>query len=123
MHLADSQFNEAALRELGIEASSLLHASNFEGLASRFGYALAREREPAQALEEDIRALFGPESALTHVSSRSVTVNFLEPNDIGLLAEVTVQTGFGERALAALDLVVAAGPGGKRLFLEQVRAG
>ena len=61
MKLLPAQTDEKSLAAFGKEASTMLMRRDYSGLANRFGYALAYERDPALAIEADfLRAAGSP---------------------------------------------------------------
>ena len=87
MKLHAKQTDERSLSRLGEEASTLLIQRDYSGLVSRFGYALARDREPATALEADyLRATASPLEGKR--KDTMVKVKYFEPNDAGLWGRI-----------------------------------
>jgi len=118
----DGRVDAAALSALGAEAVGLLCSDNIYGLASRFGYALALNREPAVAIQEDLRSCLADARAasLMPAPKHAPTVKYLEPNDSGLFAvvECVALTVTGDKVL--VELIVTDKHGDKYVTLEQI---
>jgi hypothetical protein len=105
------------------EAVGLLVAGEYQALAAKFGYALAYDREPASAIEADLKVglsnvdaarLTGPASL-----SASAVVHF-KKNDTGLHSAVDFDVAADNGAKILVSLVVT-GQGEERyLSLEDV---
>jgi hypothetical protein len=53
----DGPFDTKTLTAVGVEALRLLCFGNLADPAARFGYALAYQREPATAIQDDLELL------------------------------------------------------------------
>ncbi len=69
MEIHDSQCDEVSLAQLGEEASKLLAQGDYRALAERFGYALAFDKEPVEAIR------IGVEACLSQGIRRSCWLN------------------------------------------------
>lgn len=115
--------SDEQLSDLGVEAVGLLVAGQYETLAATFGYAIAYDRDPASAIEADLRLRLTETGAAKLVppapqSAKSV-VHF-QKNDTGLhsAVELEAQTDSGAKVLVSL---VVTGQGDERhLTLEDV---
>src|SRR5690606_22102928 len=90
MQLSAHQTDEAQLTQLGLEATALIRAGDLAAAVARFGYALAQEREPSVALQEDLAdclAQLGA-GALAPDQPIATIVRYLAENDSGLFAAV-----------------------------------
>ena len=84
MKLLENQIDKAALSRVGEEAISLLEKRDFPSLASRFGYALSFERDPATAIEKDFQTCVAACQGLSdqqRAVTASVVVKYYRPND------------------------------------------
>src|SRR5271167_675659 len=91
MKLLASQIDEVSLCRLGEEVVSLLKKRDFPSLADRFGYALAFERQPATAIEEELQTCIAASQGLPEQQDAeiaSIVVKYFRPNDSGLFALV-----------------------------------
>ncbi|MFA5940481.1 MAG: hypothetical protein WC809_14075 [Sinimarinibacterium sp.] len=121
MQLSEHQYNEPALRQFGEEATTLLLAGRFDDLANRFGYAIANGREPAKAIEDDFTgALSGSGVDEARKAKHAVFVKHFKQNDTKLLALVESRITLSADKTLLVELIVAAAPEGKRLYLEQI---
>lgn len=102
MKLLPTQIDERSLSGFGEEASVMLIRHDYSGLAKRFGYALAYDREPAAAMEEDyLRAAASPFEAMPEVK-----VKYFKPNSTGLFAAVACTVPVAGKAAVLLELIV-----------------
>lgn len=123
MKMTDDQAAPEALAAFCDEAAQLLSTGDFHALASKFGYALAFERDPATAIRDDLSAIlaelgaasFGPPSSLP-------SVRRFAPNDTALIASVEqrIPTNNGRHVL--IELVVSEHAAERHLVLEQISA-
>lgn len=91
----------------------MLMKKDFSGLAKRFGYALAYDRSPAAALEEDfLRALASPYKMVS-TADPEIVVKYFKPNSTGLFAVVECTVAVADGAAVLLDLIVT-GTGRKK---------
>jgi hypothetical protein len=91
MRLLNSQINELSLSGFGEEACRLFIARDFRGLAEKFGYALAYNRDLAAAIEADFDSCLSGNSESRNEQGaivKSITVKNFQPNDTGILAVV-----------------------------------
>ena len=106
MKLLPGQIDERSLSGFGEEASAMLIRHDYSGLANRFGYALAYDREPAAGIEEDyLRAAISP-LEMTTAALASVKVKYFKPNGTGLFALVECVVPVAEKAAVLLELIV-----------------
>jgi hypothetical protein len=123
MQLLESQTNASSLSAFGAEAVGLLCSGEFRALADRFGYALAFDREPAKAIEEDLATclaeiqsnVFAPSNARP-----SATVKFFKPNATGLFAVVECPVPTENGAQLLVELIVTLAREHKHVTLEQI---
>jgi len=57
MKLLKSQADETTLTNFGAKAAQLIKEQKYCELVEKFGYALAHDREKAEAVREDMRAI------------------------------------------------------------------
>jgi len=116
--LDDSQLQSAAA-----EVVSLLATGNFATLADRFGYALARGRDKASAIEADLavclaeigsRRLVG----MDHSSAPLVKHYRQNPSRMHASVECVAETQSGGRIL--VELVVTGSGAERHIGLEQM---
>ena len=124
MQIADDQTSEPALAALGYEAVQLLCSGEIAALAARFGYALASDRQPVSAIQEDLASCLVQLQATGLAGSQKplVTVIFFEPNASSLFAsiECVAPTIHGQGVL--VELVVTYTGTRKHVVLEQPSA-
>jgi hypothetical protein len=118
----DGRADANSLSALGAEAVSLLCSKDISGLAKRFGYALAFDREPSVAIEEDLRVCLADAraSSLIPGPKHTPTVKYLEPNDSGLFAVVEAVALADNGAKVLVELIVTDKQGDKHVTLEQI---
>jgi hypothetical protein len=113
------QTDERSLRAFGEEASALLRHHEYSTLVDRFGYALAFDRDPAAAIEEDyLRAAASPHQ--TAPDERSIKVSYFKPNSAGLFALVECQVPLAQTSFVLLELVVTGSGEEKHITVEDV---
>ena len=122
MQIADSEFDEASLAALGVEALTLLSTGNFQALAKRFGYAMAHGRDPAMAIQADLASTLASVGAtsLVHADGDAPKVGYFKSNETGLLAlvEGLARTNYGNAIL--VELVVTGRGDEKFITLEDI---
>lgn len=120
MKLQHAQLEEATLRKLGCEASTLLIQRNFSALADRFGYALADGRPIGAALEAD--CINPVTSALPSASNdnQPVSVTYFAPNETGLFALVECIVPTSNDKSLLLELIVAGKGEEKHISIEDI---
>jgi hypothetical protein len=123
MKLLNSQICEPSLSNFGEEACRLFIARDFQGLADRFGYALAYDRDLAAAIEADFdHCLSGHSGARSEQASivESVRVRNFQPNDTGLLAVVECILLVHKGARVLVELIAAKNGENVHLYLEDI---
>jgi hypothetical protein len=118
----DGRADVTALSALGAEAVSLLCSRDIDGLAKRFGYALAFDREPAVAIQEDLKSCLADArgTSVMPASKHTPTVKYLEPNEPGLFAVVECVALTDNGAKLLVELIVTDKQGDKHVTLEQI---
>ena len=123
MTLLPIQENEASFLSFGREAVSLLEKRDFQSLADRFGYAVAADKSPRVAIEEDFRSCL----AAFHASSEprpsvppSTVVKYFKPNSGNFFALIECVFTTPEGCPILVELIVSASGKDKHVFLEQI---
>jgi hypothetical protein len=118
----DGRADTTSLSALGAQAISLLCSEDINGLARRFGYALAFDREPAVAIQEDLRSCLADlrAASLMPAPNHPPTVKYLEANDSGLFAVVACVALTDNGARVLVELIVTDKQGDKHVTLEQI---
>ena len=116
MKLLDNQLDKASLSKIGEEACQLLIARDFLGLADRFGYALAGNRDEASAIECELKSCLSGRNFLS-AEVESVTVRNFKPDDDMFHSLIECVLLFDRRARVLVELIVAKN---MNLYLEQI---
>ena len=119
MKLHPTEIDEASLTNLGKEACAMLTNHDYSGLANRFGYALAYNRLPAAAIEEDFMLASSSPYRMEENKTPSIRVKYFEPNDTGLYAVVECDAPISSKESVALELIVT-GKAAKYITLEGI---
>jgi hypothetical protein len=116
--------DKKALADAGVEALRLLCSGNIADLAARFGYALAYQREPATAIQDDLRFCLTQVGAVSLVPpvDPEPNVKYFKANDTGLLAVVECLAFADNGAKVLMELIVAGCDAEKRITLEDISA-
>ena len=125
MKLLENQMDKASLSKFGEEACRLFIARDFQGLADTFGYALAYNRDIAQAIKADFEDCLSSHSSNSDSGTttiESVTVKNFKPNDTGLLSVVECVLLMDKRTRILIELIAAGNGQDKNLYLEDVNA-
>ena len=120
MELLSWQCDVLGLSMLGKEASTLLMLHDFNGLASRFGYALANGRAPVVAIEADYRRALESPHKISQGQEPSIAVKFFQPNNTGLFAVVESMMPVSHEAAVLLALIVTSSGEAKHITLEDI---
>lgn len=123
MKLPIERTNVESLSEYGRDAIALLCSGNVRELGARFGYALAYDRNPADALLEDTESCLGELRAsriLGLAAGRAIVVEYFDPNDTGLFALVESPLVADNGADALLELIVTAEGRDRHITVEQL---
>jgi hypothetical protein len=124
--LLPTQTDEASLLRLGREVVSLLENRDFRSLADRFGYALAFERSPATAIEEELHSCIAEYRASAEGQPSvlpSMIVKYFKQNDPVLpflFAVVECVFAASEGCPILAELIVTSSGGDKYITLEQI---
>lgn len=84
----------------------MLKEHDYSGLADRFGYALAYDREPAAAIEADFLVATASPHKVMPSEQQSVVVKYFQPNSTCLIAVVECTVPVAEGAAVFLELIV-----------------
>jgi hypothetical protein len=123
MKLLPTQTDEAALLRFGREVVSLIERRDFQSLADRFGYALAGEKSPVIAIEEEFQgciAKFRASSEQRPPALPSMVVKYFEPNRANLFAVVECVFGTPEGCPILAELIVSLAGEDKYVTLEEI---
>lgn len=122
MQIADNQFDEASLAALGVEALSLLTTGNVQVLAKRFGYAMARVRDLATAIQADLASALVSVGAtsLVHADGHPPNIGYYTSNKTGLLALIEVRASTNNGKAILVELVVTGRGDEKFITLEDI---
>jgi hypothetical protein len=108
---------------LGEEVVSLLKKRDFPSLADRFGYALAFERQPATAIEEELETCIAACHGLSDQQSAvfaSIVVKYFNSNESGLFALVECIFDAAKGCPILAELIVSSDGKDKYVTLEQI---
>jgi hypothetical protein len=98
----------------------MLMQRDYAGLAGRFGYVRAFDRELAAAIEADfITAAASPHNDAPE-ESPSIVLQYFKPNSTGLFAAVDCTVTIGEAASVFLSLIVTGKGEDKYVTLEDI---
>ncbi len=122
MKITEDQMEHQHLASLGLEAIQLLCSGELSALASRFGYALAYDRDPAIVIQEDLA------SCLTKLGANTLAppgnpvpkVGYFKKNDTGLIALIEFLLFADNEKQLLVELVVTGNSTEKHLTLEQI---
>jgi len=119
----DRETGQSSLAAYGAEAARLPCSGRIDALASRFGYALAYDREPAAAIREDLsRCLAEVDARSLALGSEAPAVTYFEPNDAKLVALVERLTVADNGRHVLVELVVAGDASVQHMTLEDISA-
>jgi hypothetical protein len=122
MQITDDQTAVQSLADFGLHATQLLCSGDFVTLAKQFGYALAYERDPATAIQDELTLSLAEVGAtsLGPPSNAPPSVSYFKPNDTGLLALIEQYIPTDGNGHVLLELVVSSRGEGKHIWLEQI---
>jgi len=109
-----------SLSQLGAEAVALFATRDFQDLADRFGYALAYDRDPAQAIAADLESALLNRREPPEKQTPSITVKYFKPNSTKLVALVECVMLFDNKVPILVELIVNSFDGGMNIYLEDV---
>jgi hypothetical protein len=124
MRLSRDRLDAASLAELGLEARQLLVAGDISALSQLYGYALAFDREPANAIRAELASSLAEidASELVGTDWEEPCVSYFKPNETGLLAlvECLVPTENGHSIL--IEVIITMDGEETHATLEQLSA-
>ena len=120
MEITPDHLNNEFLTSLGSEAVALLHGRFFDRLADKFPYAVAFERNPAKALEQDLAYCLQDDEQASGTASPSIRVKYFRSGQSFLVAVVECLTQFPGGKIILLDLIVTVGGPEMHVSLEGV---
>lgn len=123
MKLSPSEASEEVLAQQGRELVALLKRGEFGSVAERFGYALAFDRDPAVAIQDELASCVSEfqERELPDTSSaESVVVKYFNPNESNLFAVVECEFKEPQGCPVLAELIVTASGEERHVHLEQV---
>lgn len=120
MQLSENHVDELSLSRFGEEVVASLNQRDFQGLASRFGYALAYGRDLAVAIGEDFnRAVSEPQESNLG-KDQTITVKYFKPNDSNLYALVECSVPISQGLTVLLELIVTHSGDEYHITLEDI---
>jgi len=123
MKISHDQISEDSLIRFGEEATNYFRGFDYQGLVNAFGYALTFEREPAAAVEEDLKYCFSAKG-LSQVrwdsGPASFTVKYFEPNSAALFALVECSVPVKTGGSILVELIVTLSGADKHITLEGI---
>jgi hypothetical protein len=122
MEISGNQLEEASLAAFGTEALQYLATGNIAALAERFGYALAFNQDPVNAIQRDLASSLTSVGAswLAPADTRAPRVGYFKPNDTGLFALIEGHAPTNNGKAVLVELVVTGNEAEKHLTLEQI---
>jgi hypothetical protein len=123
MNIYAEDLNVEFLGRHGEEAIEFIKTQNYRVLANRFGYAMQYDRDPAEAIEEDLARCLIETKDNTFISSTkspSITVKFFHPNEAGLVAVVECIFELSAGVWIGADLVANENDSVRNLYLENI---
>ncbi|MFC5498573.1 hypothetical protein ACFPOE_13585 [Caenimonas terrae] len=124
MQLSAQELDAVSLAKLGDEARMLLCAGDIDTLATRFGYALAYDRHPADAIREELASSLAEAGASRLIATgwQPPRVGYFKQNDTGLFALVESLVPTENGASILVEVIVAGSGTNAHATLEQVSA-
>ena len=120
MEITPDDLNNEFLSGLGSEAVALLHGRFFNRLIEKFPYAVAFDRNPAKAIEQDLASCLRDDEQASGTAIPSITVKYFRPGQSFLVAVVECFTQFPGGKMILLDLIVTVGEPGMHVCLEGI---
>jgi hypothetical protein len=125
MKISYDQTFQEPLAEFGLEVVSLFKDGNYAVVADRFGYALAYDRAPADALASDVSSCLTEEGravVIAQTGQPRISVKYFEqPNELALfgLVECSMPLEADDGALL-VELIVSTEKNNFHLWIEDV---
>jgi len=120
VEITPDDLNNEFLSSLGSEAVALLHGRFFERLTEKFPYAVAFDRHPAEAIEQDLESCLRDDEQASGLVGPSIRVKYFRPGQSFLVAVVECFTQFPGGKMILLDLIVSVGKSGMHVCVEGV---
>ena len=124
MKITTSQINEEELTNFGLKVVNLIKEQKYKELEKHFGYALASNENPSEAIKNEITACLSQAGSTAKLSTNpksNIVVKFFEENSTNLIAAVectlNIENGVGE---ILAELIVAGTDAETQLSLEQI---
>jgi hypothetical protein len=109
-----------SLVKIGAEAVALFAKRDFQGLANRFGYAMAFDRDPALAIAADLESALSRGEERAEQDEPSITVKYFKSNSLELIALVECVMLFDTKVPILIELIVNSLDEGMNIYLEDV---
>jgi hypothetical protein len=124
MQLAADRLDETSLAELGLEARQLLVADDISTLSLRYGYALAFDLAPADAIRAEVASCLAEVGATGFVQTgwENPLVSYFKPNNNGLFALVECSAPTDSGASILIEIIVTWKGAEAHATLEQFSA-
>lgn len=106
MKLLRTQLDTNTLTRLGEEACEMLIKHDYIGLAKRFGYALANDKEPAHAIEADFLRASASPHVIRKDEPREILVKYFKPGSSQFFAVIECTVPIAEKTAVLLELIV-----------------
>ena len=98
----------------------MLTRHDYTGLATRFGYARAFDRESAAAIESDFLAAAASPFRVPLGQEQSIAVKYFKPNSTGLFAAVECMVQIAAGAAIDMSLIVTGNGEEKSVTVEDI---
>jgi hypothetical protein len=124
MQITDEQLEICALAAFGRQATQLLCAANFAELADQFGYVFAFGRDPALAIQEELKTSLAElgASGLVLPQRYEPSVSYFQVNSSGLLALVEQRVPTENGRYVLVELIVRGTGSDKHIEMEEISA-
>ncbi|HVI55142.1 MAG TPA: hypothetical protein VM621_08825 [Luteibacter sp.] len=110
-----TQTDAPYLSQLGADAVALFATRDFQAIADRFGYALAYDRSPALAIEQDYQSALTKASGSPDRDEASIVIKYFQPGNTHLHALIECVILVDDETPLLVELIVATS--GKDLFV------
>lgn len=123
MRLSPCEVSEVVLAQHGHVLVALLKQGEYCSVAERFGYALAFDKDPALAIQNELASCVADfrDRKLSQTSSAtSVVVKYFEPNDSNLFAVVECEFEGPQGCPVLAELIVTTNGEDRYVSLEQI---
>ncbi len=113
--------DEPSLMSIARQAGYLLMFRDYSALASRFGYGAADGREPAAAIEADVRAIVASTEDDRLDSTMTLVVRTFIQDEARLLASFECHVPFHYGGMVLMEFLVSTYAGERAITLEEIR--